>query len=76
MLASEHRGGSREKNSRFACKPYAANCPASVAGMKNYQRGDERIRELVSERLHDDPNIDASESGPGDDGEQAKTKRN
>jgi osmotically-inducible protein OsmY len=30
-------------------------------GPKNYQRSDERIREMLSERLHDDPNIDASE---------------
>jgi hypothetical protein len=30
-------------------------------GPKNYQRSDERIKELLCERLHEDPNIDASE---------------
>jgi BON domain-containing protein len=30
-------------------------------GPKNYQRSDERMKELLCERLHDDPEIDASE---------------
>ena len=30
-------------------------------GPKNFQRSDERIKELLCERLHDDPYIDASE---------------
>jgi osmotically-inducible protein OsmY len=30
-------------------------------GPKGYQRSDERIKEMISERLHDDPEIDASE---------------
>jgi osmotically-inducible protein OsmY len=30
-------------------------------GPKNFQRSDERIKELLCERLHDDPHIDASE---------------
>jgi osmotically-inducible protein OsmY len=30
-------------------------------GPKNYQRSDERLREMLSERLHDDPHVDASE---------------
>jgi osmotically-inducible protein OsmY len=30
-------------------------------GPKNYQRSDERVKELLCERLHDDPEIDASE---------------
>lgn len=30
-------------------------------GPKNFQRSDERIKELLCERLHEDPNIDASE---------------
>ena len=30
-------------------------------GPKNYQRSDERLKEMLCERLHDDPEIDASE---------------
>ena len=30
-------------------------------GPKNYQRSDERVKEMLCERLHDDPEIDASE---------------
>lgn len=30
-------------------------------GPKNYQRSDERIKEMICERLHEDPEIDASE---------------
>ena len=30
-------------------------------GPKNYQRSDERMKEMLCERLHDDPEIDASE---------------
>jgi len=30
-------------------------------GPKNYQRSDERVKELLCERLHEDPEIDASE---------------
>jgi osmotically-inducible protein OsmY len=30
-------------------------------GPKNFQRSDERVKELLCERLHDDPDIDASE---------------
>jgi hypothetical protein len=30
-------------------------------GPKNYQRSDERVKEMLCERLHDDPDIDASE---------------
>jgi hypothetical protein len=30
-------------------------------GPKNYQRTDERLRELICERLHDHPDIDASD---------------
>ena len=30
-------------------------------GPKNFQRSDERVKELLCERLHDDPEIDASE---------------
>jgi osmotically-inducible protein OsmY len=30
-------------------------------GPKNYQRSDERVKEMLCERLHDDPEIDASD---------------
>ncbi len=30
-------------------------------GPKNYLRSDERLKEMLCERLHDDPDIDASE---------------
>jgi osmotically-inducible protein OsmY len=43
--------------------PYASDADVGThrgKGPKNYRRSDERIRELVCERLRDDPDIDAS----------------
>jgi osmotically-inducible protein OsmY len=41
-------------------RPYASG-PHRGKGPKGYQRSDERLREMLCERLRDDPNIDASD---------------